>query len=325
MRIIKPFFALSTLLLLFSCNQSKIKKASSSPAVKLPPVEQGFVDQFRHAVLLIPDSLNDDRKSFLEDSLKNTIDQWLSNKTGLKADRWLGVVMNDTVGESFGVGQGSVLQLYIPVPKSSDTTSSRYDFTRSITLTMSVDENDQSVAKARKNLSDGDTVVFSGYFTPMSRQLSDVLGHPGDFLASPSLEFTLTELYQKGPSEPPARPEPDTAGLSKAPVLVMAKMVAKRIDKDRFITIKVKVKNTTNKPVIKLSVRWLVTNKAGRPAKVNGATGVWQEGYFNQNLDPGETITEEWLHESPDGEKIQLIFPKWVMFNNGNIWKAGKN
>ncbi|AYL95819.1 hypothetical protein HYN43_011200 [Mucilaginibacter celer] len=295
---------------------------SSSPDVKLPPAEQGFVDQFHRAVMLVPDSLSDDRKQFLEDSLKNTIDQWLSKKTGLKADRWLGVVMNDTVGQSLGANDGSVLQLYIPIPNAA---GSRYDVTRSVVLTMSVDEDDKDMYKARRQLTDGDTAVFSGYFSPMSGQVSDVLSHPGNFLANPSLDFTLTELYKKSASLPPARPEPDTLGLAKAPVKVTAAIVAKRVSGSRFINIKVKIKNTSNKAITKLSVRWLVTNKKGDPAKVNGATGAYQQGYLNNDLQPGAIITGEWQHESPDGEKVKLIFPKWVTFYNGTQWKTGRH
>jgi len=324
MKTSKSIFALAALLLLFSCEQSGVKKLFSSPDIKLPATEQGFVDQFRRAVALIPDKLDDDRKKFLEDSLKNTIDQWLSDQTGLKANRWIGVVMNDTIGQSFGAGHGSVLQLYIPVPKTADTTSAKYDFTRSITLTMSVDEDDQDMVNARKQLFDGDTVVFSGYFTPMSRQIPDMLSHPGDFLASPSLDFTPMELYKKGISDPPVRPEPDTAGLAKAPVEVTAKMTVKKVDNDRFINIKVTAKNISDKQITKLSVRWLVINKAGHPAKVDGATGVWLQGNFNQQLNPGTTETEEWQHESPDGEQVQLVFPKSVTFYNGTKWKTGK-
>jgi hypothetical protein len=227
MKITKLFFALPALLLLFSCNQTVVKTTSSSPDTKLPPVEQGLVDQFRHAVALIPDSLNDDRKGFLEDSLINTIDQWLSNKTGLKADRWIGVVMNDTVGQSYGAGHGGVLQLYIPVPKIADTSGTLYDATRSISVTMSVDDEDDDMLKVREKLYDGDTVVFSGYFTPMSLRIPDVSSNSGIFLINPNLDFTPTELFKKGLKAPLPKPEPDTAGLAKAPVLAMAKIVSK--------------------------------------------------------------------------------------------------
>jgi|GEM_PF-6148060 len=325
MKLAKPFFTLFALLSLFSCGGPGVKNLSSSFEVKLPPTEQGFVDQFRHAKVLISDGLDHDRKKFLEDSMKNSIDEWLSNKTGLKANRWLGVVMNDTVGQSFSNEQTNVLQLYLPVTKASDTTGARYNFAHSITLTMSVDEDDQDMVKARRRLSDGDTVVFSGYFTPMSKQVPDMVGNPGDFLMSPSLDFTPTELYKKGTPAPPARPEPDTLGLAKAPVKVTARMTIKRISGGRFVNFKVTVKNISGKPITRSTVQWFVVNKNGRPAKVDGATGIWLLGHFNQELAPGETETEEWEHESPDGEKVQFILPKLVTFYNGMKWRIGNH
>ena len=189
---------------------------------------------------------------------------------------------------------------------------------------MSVDEDDNEMIKARQQLNDGDTVIFSGYFTPMSRQIPEVLTNPSDFFVSPSLDFTLTELFKKSKSLPPVRPQPDTSGLSKAPVRVTAKIIIKKVHNKRFINIKVTVKNISNKQITKLTAQWMVTNKTNHPAKVNGVTGAWQQGYFNQTLEPGATETEEWEHESPDGEKLQLIFPKWVTFYNGIKWKAGK-
>jgi len=108
MNISKFCFFLSVLITLVACEQPNVKSHLSSSDIKLPAIEQGFVNQFHQAKTLIPDSLDNDRKEFLGDSLKNTIDQWLSNKTGLKAARWLGVVMNDTVGQSIDAGDKNV-------------------------------------------------------------------------------------------------------------------------------------------------------------------------------------------------------------------------
>ncbi|MCJ8209780.1 hypothetical protein MUY27_08675 [Mucilaginibacter sp. RS28] len=324
MKVVKLFFALFFLSILFSCGGGEVKTKQSLPKVKLPPDEQGFLDRLIHAKSLIPDSLSDVRKQFLEDSLKTAIDQWLSKQTDLKANRWIGVVMNDTVGQSLS-SEHSVLQLYIPVPKTTDTTTSRFDFTRSATITMSVDMDDDAMAKTKKQLSDGDSVVFSGYFTPLSKQTPDLLSNAGSFFNSPSLDFTPTELYKKGDKIPPVRVSPDTTGLYKSPISLTAKTKVIKESGDRFLHFYITVKNVSKKPIFGSTVQWMVTTKNGKPAKVDGATGIWLPGYFNQTLAPGASETEEWEYQSTDGEKVQRILPKTVTFYNGLQWKLGKH
>ncbi|QJD96654.1 hypothetical protein HH214_12585 [Mucilaginibacter robiniae] len=145
-----------------------------------------------------------------------------------------------------------------------------------------------------------------------------------------------------------AEPLFDTTGLNQAPIkITSAKISSKLIDTvdqpadnlhheghfGRYITVKIKYKNTSSKRIVGARLNWLIVDKNDKPTTVGDVKNGLQMGYMGTlsptnltgfNLGIGETKTDEWEYKSNAGEKIKIAFSSGVQFYDNKKWKIGK-